>query len=1496
MVSKNNRIKRMEEAAGRQSHFGIRKLTVGAASVLLGITLLFGANAKVARADETNVNTGVNVPASVGKQSGNSSSVATTVDSKAKVNKTNTTSTETTTEQTIKKAADEITKSGAKGVTQKTTSTSKVAVKTTQSNKQNNKSINTFDLDTGDIANTTYPETLGASGMVAQLDAQANVNTLHENATQGADTKQDKAKPPVWYMADLSKATDEAKAYKNLKSAIEYARGEIKKNGSIKGLTVSGPYDSKPGDIAPIPDELDKSKVGVIYDKEILSAEDMQKQANDIWQKISTYAAKRDEFIQGLKKEGIYKDGDVDPTTLAQHLILQSEPDAKSEYKIQDSKGNWTTARTTDSENAVVTVNMDYNVPFVNPAYAVQLKNNSVDGPIIQITYTNLKNSKYDGKPLGKIVETFSDVHATDINGPKAAFYISTNPTNGWLYSHCDGVTATIQLYDNQANPQPIKIDSSAYVSVSSLNSNGLTATPDGETSDIKGRTEAAQLISKGSAMSIPESSVQVFSDNKVFSPSDNENLLDNKIDNQAKIDYWGKFFASREADWNKLSPDQRNVEIQRVGADVIKKYSEWDGNIESKKIFGSALYKVEENPIVIRSYVIRNSGNSIPGYWFTYSTTVPQTSFDASNAISYHFATAHATSQVFKTQESTRHITYVNRQGNTTVANPKDQMITFTGTATIDNSTGNIVKVDETGVITQVGDGKVDNINNYGNWTWKTNDGATKSGEGDSAEINGVTSPTIKDMHVVNVSTDAAKDGKNVDRTTLKRGNRHNVVVTYDDDTEDVNEKKDVTRKIHYTGAGKATPKDPDPEKVHFTAKGIHDKRTDELVTLDKDNHIVLDNNGKAVLGTLTWVGPDGKEDTGSWTGKTSPVVGGYHIKGVDRDSKNGVDVDPVDDLDHKKDDYTVTVTYEPNGHIIPVYPNGKQIPKVDHPQYTTDPNNKKGVKPNTSVPNVPGYTLTHNPAQGTTKDGKKNPLTVTPKTPAGDTDVVYTPNGHIIPVYPDPTDPTKPGQTIPNVDHPQYPTDPTDPTKVKPDTPIPKITGWHITKNPDPGKTPGTVTPKDPTKDTLVIFAKDQYAQIIYRNVNDPKNIITLDKSPEVTGTAGDPITFGDKDNPTNKITGYEDKGYVLVNDEFDSGKPIFDSNNGIQIFNIDFKHGTTPVTPDKPQKPGAPINPNDPDGPKWPKGTTADDLTRKATQTITYKYSDGSKPDTTKVENQDKAFTKTVTVDNVTGKIIKQTDWTPAGYKFNPVDTPRVDGYHADKKQAGGKPATPDHPDVNDTVVYTPNGHIIPVDPDGNPIPGIPEEPYATDPNDPTKVVPDENVPKDPNGKYTPDKDTVTPEDPSQDTPVVYNLIPNVPGPSVGPSDNTPTPITPTPGKTTEEKKPEETKPDETKPDENKDDKDVDEPDDDEDVVPTPRHHKKHNGGESSTTRPRPTGYTPAPKGSGYLDANGKVHYKLPQTGESDSEEMVAVLGGAAATIGLIGLAGAKKRRHE
>lgn len=51
MVSKNNYAERMEETSNRQSHFGIRKLTIGAVSVLLGTTLWMSTSANVTHAD-----------------------------------------------------------------------------------------------------------------------------------------------------------------------------------------------------------------------------------------------------------------------------------------------------------------------------------------------------------------------------------------------------------------------------------------------------------------------------------------------------------------------------------------------------------------------------------------------------------------------------------------------------------------------------------------------------------------------------------------------------------------------------------------------------------------------------------------------------------------------------------------------------------------------------------------------------------------------------------------------------------------------------------------------------------------------------------------------------------------------------------------------------------------------------------------------------------------------------------------------------------------------------------------------------------------------------------------------------------------------------------------------------------------------------------------------------------------------------------------------------
>jgi hypothetical protein len=52
MVSKNNRKFRMQQQAKRRPHYGLRKLTIGVASVLLSTTFYFGMGAVNAQASQ----------------------------------------------------------------------------------------------------------------------------------------------------------------------------------------------------------------------------------------------------------------------------------------------------------------------------------------------------------------------------------------------------------------------------------------------------------------------------------------------------------------------------------------------------------------------------------------------------------------------------------------------------------------------------------------------------------------------------------------------------------------------------------------------------------------------------------------------------------------------------------------------------------------------------------------------------------------------------------------------------------------------------------------------------------------------------------------------------------------------------------------------------------------------------------------------------------------------------------------------------------------------------------------------------------------------------------------------------------------------------------------------------------------------------------------------------------------------------------------------------
>ena len=229
---------------------------------------------------------------------------------------------------------------------------------------------------------------------------------------------------------------------------------------------------------------------------------------------------------------------------------------------------------------------------------------------------------------------------------------------------------------------------------------------------------------------------------------------------------------------------------------------------------------------------------------------------------------------------------------------------------------------------------------------------------------------------------------------------------------------------------------------------------------------------------------------------------------------------------------------------------------------------------------------------------------------------------------------------------------------------------------------------------------------------------------------------------------ITELINKGYKLV----DGGENVpSEVAKGAKTITILVEHDTVPVTPENPGKPGEPINPNDPDGPKWPEGTDENSVKRTGTQTIHYEGA-GDKTPSDDVQTFD--FTKKMLVDKVTGKIIDSGEWNVTSHTFGYKDTPVIDGYHADKRTAGGSVVTPDDLNKKVVVTYKPNGKIIPTDPSGNPIPNVPNPTYPTDPTDPTKVVPDEPVPDIPG--MTPSTPTVTPEDPGKDTPVPYNPV--------------------------------------------------------------------------------------------------------------------------------------------
>ncbi|MCR1902331.1 mucin-binding protein, partial [Ligilactobacillus apodemi] len=264
-------------------------------------------------------------------------------------------------------------------------------------------------------------------------------------------------------------------------------------------------------------------------------------------------------------------------------------------------------------------------------------------------------------------------------------------------------------------------------------------------------------------------------------------------------------------------------------------------------------------------------------------------------------------------------------------------------------------------------------------------------------------------------------------------------------------------------------------------------------------------------------------------------------------------------------------------------------------------------------------------------------------------------------------------------------------------------KETEWTPNKtNYDEVKTPavtGYVADKETVPSTAVtqddievivtyspVQADAQKAVINYVDQDNDNSVLATDS---VTGDSNEKINYSTAD----KIKELTAKGYELVSDGFPTDATFDDDSSVDQVYTVVLKHATQTVTPNDPQKPGDPINPDDPEGPKWPAGTDKDSVQKDVTETVHYV---GAGENTPADVVQNATWTRTVTVDKVTGEIVASTDWTPSKDNYDEVKTPVVDGYVADQASVPSTAVTQDN--IEKTVTYTAVGKIVPVDPDG------------------------------------------------------------------------------------------------------------------------------------------------------------------------------------------------------
>ena len=192
--------------------------------------------------------------------------------------------------------------------------------------------------------------------------------------------------------------------------------------------------------------------------------------------------------------------------------------------------------------------------------------------------------------------------------------------------------------------------------------------------------------------------------------------------------------------------------------------------------------------------------------------------------------------------------------------------------------------------------------------------------------------------------------------------------------------------------------------------------------------------------------------------------------------------------------------------------------------------------------------------------------------------------------------------------------------------------------------------ITPISLNQDVTVTYTPDvQKAHVYY--IDDTTHA-TL-KTDDLTG-----VTDGNSDySATSSITGYENKGYVLVSNNYPSSGLTFDNDDKTdQNFYVHLKHGTT-----------------------------TKNINSVVHRTIQYVYSNGqsAKPSV----SDSLSYNGIQTIDKVTNSVTN-TNWD-SPKDFVTITSPKIEGYTADHDSIANTGIGHDHADINEVVTYTPDG---------------------------------------------------------------------------------------------------------------------------------------------------------------------------------------------------------------